>query len=144
VVALPCLDADGETHLHELTKAGVRLENVCLLARTNELIDQYERALRSAGFGVYRIRRSMPEDRRTSGLRLATMHRVKGLEFDYIVVAGVNEGVIPLTATPAAEADGFEAAEKETRERALLYVAVTRAKRAVLISSHGTKSSFLR
>ena len=133
-----------ENHLHELVKAGVRLENVCLLARTNELIDQYEGALRSAGFGVYRIRRSTPEDRRTSGLRLATMHRVKGLEFDYIVVAGVNEGVVPLRVGPAAEADPFEAAENETRERALLYVAVTRAKRAVLISSHGTKSSFLR
>jgi superfamily I DNA/RNA helicase/mRNA-degrading endonuclease RelE of RelBE toxin-antitoxin system len=131
-------------HLHELMKTGIQLENVCLVARTNELIDQYEAALRAAGFGVYRIRRSTAEDRRTSGLRLATMHRVKGLEFDYVVVAGVNDGVVPLTVTPAAEADAFEAAEKETRERALLYVAVTRAKRGVLISSHGAKSSFLQ
>jgi len=131
-------------HLHELAKAGIRLENVCLVARTNELVDQYEGALRAAGFGVYRIRRSAAEDRRTSGLRLATMHRVKGLEFDCIVVAGVNEGIVPLTQTPAGEADAFEAAENETRERALLYVAVTRAKRGVLISSHGTKSSLLR
>jgi superfamily I DNA/RNA helicase/mRNA-degrading endonuclease RelE of RelBE toxin-antitoxin system len=131
-------------HLHELAKAGFQMENVCLVARTNELIDQYEGALRAAGFTVYRIRRSTAEDRRTSGLRLATMHRVKGLEFDYVVVAGVNEGVVPLTATPGGAADAFEAAEKETRERALLYVAMTRAKRGVLISSHGTKSSLLR
>ena len=130
-------------HLHELEKAGVRLEDVCVVARTNELIDQYEGVLRAAGFGVYRIRRSTAEDRRTSGLRLATMHRVKGLEFDYVVVAGVNDGVVPLTATLGGEAGAFEAAEKETRERALLYVAVTRAKRGVFISSHGTKSAFL-
>ena len=71
------------------------------------------------------------------------MHRVKGLEFDYIIVAGVSEGIVPLTVSQSAATDTFEAAESETRERALLYVAVTRAKRGVLITSHGTKSPFL-
>ena len=114
------------------------------MARTNELIDQYEGAIKAAGIAVYRIRRSIAEDRRTPGLRLATMHRVKGLEFDYVIVAGVNEGIVPLTVSQPATAAAFEAAESETRERALLYVAVTRAKRGVLITSHGTKSPLLR
>lgn len=129
-------------YLSTLGKAGTKLENVCLVARTNELIDQYEGALRAVGIGAYRIRRSTAEERRTAGLRMATMHRVKGLEFDYIIVVGVNEGIVPLAALPTAS-DTFEAAENETRERALLYVAVTRAKRGVLITSHGKKSPFL-
>jgi len=74
---------------------------------------------------------------------LATMHRVKGLEFEHVIVAGVNEGIIPLKVHHSTETEAFEAAETETRERALLYVAVTRAKRGALITSHGVKSSFL-
>lgn len=130
-------------HIQALQKAGIQLDNVCLVARTNELIDQYEAALKAGKVDVYRIRRSMAEDRRAQGLRLATMHRVKGLEFDYIVVAGVNEGIVPLTASQTTVSDVYESAENETRERALLYVAVTRAKRAALVTSHGKKSRFL-
>jgi len=113
------------------------------VARTNELLDQYEAAIKAGGIPAYRIRRSIAEDRRTPGLRLATLHRVKGLEFEHVIVAGVNDGVIPLKVPGSTETEAFEAAETETRERALLYVAVTRAKRSVIITSHGKKSSFL-
>jgi len=130
-------------HLKMLQETGVALDTVCLVARTNELIDQYEGAMKAAGIPAYRIRRSVAEDRRAVGLRLATMHRVKGLEFDYVIVAGVNEGIVPLRVSLASESDALESAETETRERALLYVAVTRAKRGVFISSHGEKSAFL-
>ena len=130
-------------HLKTLQKSGVDLDNVCLVARTNELIDQYEGAIKALGIPVYRIRRSIAEDRRSPGLRLATMHRVKGLEFDYVIVAGVDEGVVPLVVSHSFEAESFEAAESETRERALLYVAVTRAKRGALVTCHAKKSPFL-
>lgn len=131
------------SHLKQLQGAGAHLDNLCLVARTNELIEQFRGAMEAAGIETYRIRRSIPEDRRIPGLRLATMHRVKGLEFDYVVVAAVNEGIVPLRVSQMSESDSFEASETETRERALLYVAVTRAKRGVLITSHGRRSSFL-
>ena len=131
------------THLNTLQKSGVAFDNICLVARTNELVEQYEGVIKSAGIPVCRIRRSVAEDRRTSGLRLATMHRVKGLEFDYVIVAGVNDGVVPLAVSHSSEAEAFEAAENETRERALLYVAVTRSKRGAILTAHGKKSPFL-
>jgi superfamily I DNA/RNA helicase/mRNA-degrading endonuclease RelE of RelBE toxin-antitoxin system len=130
-------------HIKSLQQSGVDLDNVCLVARTNELVDQYEGAIKSAGIPAYRIHRSIAEDRRNPGLRLATMHRVKGLEFEHVIVAGVNEGIVPLMVTQPSEGEAFEAAETETRERALLYVAVTRAKRSAIITSHGKKSAFL-
>lgn len=130
-------------HLKSLQKSGVDLDNVCLVARTNELVEQYEGAIQLAGIPTYRIRRSVAENRRTPGLRLASMHRVKGLEFDYVIVAGVNEGVVPLTARQLSELEAFETAENETRERALLYVAVTRAKRGAVITTHGRRSPLL-
>ncbi len=131
------------SHIKSLQKSGVNLDSVCLVARTNELVDHYEGAIKSAEIRVYRIHRSIAEDRQTPGLRLATMHRVKGLEFDHIIIAGVNEDVVPLTTIQTSYSDAFDAAENETRERALLYVAVTRAKRSAIVSTYGRRSPFL-
>ena len=47
------------------------------------------------------------------------MHRVKGLEFDHVIVAGVNKGVVPLSAS-AQCTDEFAKVESDTKERALL------------------------
>lgn len=71
------------------------------------------------------------------------MHRVKGLEFDRMVIAGVNDGVVPLAVALDGAADPTAAAERDLAERSLLYVAATGAKREALITSHGTPSPFL-
>jgi superfamily I DNA/RNA helicase len=73
---------------------------------------------------------------------MATLHRVKGLEFDFIFVVGVNDGIIPLSAAMAADND-FDRAENEIQERALLYVAGTRARQRLFVSSSGFPSTFL-
>jgi len=83
------------------------------------------------------------EDRSRPGLRLATMHRVKGLEFDRMIIAGVNADTVPLPAALNAASDPAVRAEAEVRERALLYVAATRARREVRITGWGEPSPFL-
>ena len=50
------------------------------------------------------------------GVRLATMHRVKGLEFPVMLLAGVNAGVVPLRVS-SVEGDPTARAEHEERER---------------------------
>lgn len=115
----------------------------CLVTRTNDMLDQYEAALKDAGIETLRIRRGEPEDHEAKGLRLATMHRVKGLEFDRIIIASVNAGVIPLAGGELQSDDEGVREEAEQRERALLYVAVTRARRQVLLTSHGKPSPWL-
>jgi len=82
-------------YIRKIETEGISLNGVCLVARTNELLKQYESALSERGLTTYSIRRSEAEDRRSPGLRLATMHRVKGLEFDRVIIAGVNEGIVP-------------------------------------------------
>ena len=118
--------------------------HTCLVARTNGLLEQYEAALGEAGIVTYRLKRSEAEDRDKPGLRLATMHRVKGLEFDRLIVAGVNDGVVPLSVGELRSQDGAVRSEAEKRERALFYVAVTRARREALITSHGKASPWLQ
>ena len=62
------------------------------------------------------------------------MHRVKGLEFDRMVIASVNENLVPLAAV-VHDDDGPERTAAETAERALLYVAATRAKKELVVLS---------
>lgn len=118
--------------------------HTCLVLRTRSLLDQYEAALQERGLESYRIRRSEAEDRSAPGLRMATMHRVKGLEFDRLVIAAVNEGVVPLETEDLRSDDGAVREETELRERALLYVATTRARREVLITSSGQPSPWMK
>jgi len=115
----------------------------CLVTRTNGLLEQYEAALNEVGVQTCRLSRTRSEDREAMGLRLATMHRVKGLEFDRLVVAGVNDGVVPLAVGDLRSGDGAVREEAEKRERALFYVAVTRARRNVLVTCHGRASPWL-
>lgn len=130
-------------HLRQFDAEKIPLNSVCLVARTTELLKQYQNALTAEGILCYPIRRSIPDDRSKPGLRLATMHRVKGLEFDHVIVAGANDGIVPLAAGDADILDEPERGENETRERALLHVAATRAKKEVLITSFGKKSRLL-
>ena len=122
---------------------GGALNEVCLLARTHDLLKQYEGALKAKGKEIYFVKRSEAEDRRKQGLRLATMHRVKGLEFDRVIIAGVNDGIVPLEGEWTKTSDSVIQNEGETHERALLYVAATRAKKDVVVTSFGKPSQFL-
>lgn len=93
------------------------------------MLQQYEGALKGQGLETYFVRRNEAEDRRKSGVRLATMHRVKGLEFDRVIIAGVNAGTVPLEGAWQQSNDQIIQKENENQEKALLYVAATRAKK---------------
>ena len=73
----------------------------------------------------------------------ADYHRVKGLEFNRVIIAGVNDGVVPLNMANVETSDPVVKKESETCERALLYVAATRAKKEVVVTSFGNKSIYL-
>ncbi len=119
------------------------LQDACLVARTNELVKQYQSALEAEGIQTYRLEDDDPDDRTRPGVRLATMHRVKGLEFDRVVIAAVNDGVIPHNKAVSGTSDAAVRAESEARERALLYVSATRAKKEVVVTGFGRPSPFL-
>jgi len=130
-------------YLNGLKQDNDSLKSVCLVARTNDLVKQYENALQNKGIKTYRLSRNEPDDRRKHGVRLGTMHRVKGLEFDYIIISGVNKNYVPLKLDDLKSPDPVIKKQAELRERALLYVSATRAKRGVLVTCFGEPSEFI-
>ena len=76
-----------------------------------------------------------------AALTLATAHGTKGLEFDHVIVAGMEAGRFPSGRTVAEAADPRRAYEEERR---LAYVAWTRARRSlVLLYDPAVPSPFL-
>jgi superfamily I DNA/RNA helicase len=129
--------------LDHRAEAGDDLRNTCLIARTKKLLDNYDGALQSAGLDTYPIEQDRAENRSKPGVRLATMHRAKGLEFDRVVVAGVSEGVVPHRRALSSAADETDRERARKHERSLLYVSATRAKREVVVTCHGEPSPWL-
>ena len=119
------------------------LRDTCIIARTASLLDNYSGALRAADIDTYPIKKDRAEDRSEPGVRLATMHRAKGLEFERVIVAGVSEGTVPLGRALSKAEDDATRQQIRKRERSLLYVSATRAKREVIVTAHDTPSPWL-
>lgn len=123
----------------ELVTGDATYEDICLVARKRQLLKDYGQALQAAGIECFVLHRDTAEYEGV-GIRLATMHRVKGLEFPHVFVVAVNEGIVPVTGY----VDGSDLdKDGEILERCLLHVATTRARDSLTVSSSGQPSRFL-
>lgn len=66
-------------------------------------------------------------------LTLMTVHSSKGLEYDYVFVAGMEEGIFP-------HATSFGDFDETEEERRLAYVAITRAKKELILTCSQTRN----
>lgn len=133
-------DAHLLAHIRDLQAQGQPLRGICVATRTSAERDAAAQSLEGE-IDHFVVGRSA-DDGGQEGVRVATMHRVKGLEFDHMVLASVNSGLVPLRQR-AAPADAVAESSMETEERSLLYVAATRAKKSLKCVSFGTPSRFL-
>ncbi|MEU2117113.1 UvrD-helicase domain-containing protein [Streptomyces sp. NPDC016459] len=125
-----------------LLAGGLAPHEIGVCARFNLSLDAAEDKLRALGIPVLRVKGQFAPG--TRGVRLATMHAMKGLEFRAVSVLGVNEGSVPFVreVTPR-EADPLQHDADLLRERCLLFVACTRARESLSVTSSGTPSPFL-
>lgn len=70
-----------------------------------------------------------------NAVTLMTVHAAKGLEFDYVFVTGLEEGLFPHERNPE---DGVD----DEEERRLFYVALTRARKQVFLSYASVRTIF--
>lgn len=128
--------------IKRLVGGGVAIKNICVVARTHKLLDDYIAQFTANGIRSFEIKRSKSDDRSLDGIRIATMHRVKGLEFQYVFIVAANNRIIPL-ASAIDCTDAISEQESITSEKCLLYVALTRAQKGAYISGYGQMSEFL-
>jgi len=79
----------------------------------------------------------------SSKVCICTMHLAKGLEFRAVAVMACDDQIIPSQSRIEAITDEADLEEVYATERHLLYVAVTRARDRLLVSSAGHASEFL-
>jgi superfamily I DNA/RNA helicase len=91
-------------------------------ARTNNDLDNLAAIMQKRGLVFLRLNKDTSDDPLKPGIRLATMHRGKGLEFDITVIAGY-QGVQHYVTQFSRDGD------TEVAERCVLYITATRAKR---------------
>lgn len=143
IAFFPSLSEEKKFIAETITKllVDVKPETICLVARTNkQLIEDYIPGLICAKVDYLLLSTDTSEDT-GAGVRLATMHRVKGLEFHHVIIAGVNAGVIPWESSQ--KLDENEYYDSDLQERCLFHVASTRARDTLTITCYGIKSSFL-
>ena len=99
--------------INSLKDNGVALTDICIVARTKKLVDDYIAQFTKAGIRSYAIKRNKSDDR-----------------------------IVPL-ASAINRTDSVSEAESIASEKCLLYVALTRAQKGAYITSYGRQSEFL-
>ncbi|MGI8663347.1 MAG: ATP-dependent DNA helicase UvrD2 [Acidimicrobiales bacterium] len=117
--AMTLLDSSGGA-------AGSHLDDLEALL---QVADLHPEAVTFAGW----LRDALHRERVEGGVTLSTIHRVKGREWDRVVVFGVTDGIVP-----------HRLAEDIEEERRVLHVAITRCRdTAIVLGDAGRPSPFL-
>lgn len=127
--------------LAERSKEGVMPHEIGVFVRSEAEIDRARAAIGKTGL-PFKILDDNVET--TSGqVSIGTMHLAKGLEFRTVVVMACDDEVIPLQSRIETVADDTDLEEIYNTERHLLYVACTRARDHLLVTSVAPASEFL-
>ena len=116
-------------------------QTIAALARRWNALDTLAGALDGAHTIPFTVIKDREGDAVRPGVKLTTFHSAKGLEFDHVVLFGVDEGDAP---QPRHGEMTPEEREDHLRyERRLLYVAMTRARDALYVVHGPSPSPFL-
>jgi superfamily I DNA/RNA helicase len=114
--------------------------DICIAGQRKETVQQFHSHFHKQGQKIMMIEKNS-EISVPGYLNTSTFHSLKGLEFKIIFLVGLNNQSF---LKPKANISDQERCEAEKREKALLYVAMTRAKMQLFLSGNGTQSPLLQ
>ncbi|MFH9469047.1 SAV_2336 N-terminal domain-related protein [Streptomyces clavifer] len=123
-------------------RQGVLPSDIGVCARAGRTLDAAGAVLREAGVPVARSDGSFQAQ--ADGVFLATMHRMKGMEFRCVAVLGATAMAIPFgDQVTRPQVDELQHEKDLLLERQLLFVACTRARESLAVSWSGEASPFV-
>ncbi len=144
-VLLDVLDATGYREAlrsENNAESDARLENLAeLVGSIRDFELEAQAAGESATLDGFLERVSLQADvdqmKNEPKVTLMTVHGAKGLEFDLVLLTGMEEDMFPYQ-----KMDGSQGPEEMEEERRLAYVAVTRARKKLVLTHAGTRQIF--
>ena len=143
-----CLEESVDTEraatakwLKQMVSAGVLPQEIGLIVRSDKELSRATGAAEAAGL-PFRVL----DDHATTlhgHVSVCTMHIAKGLEYRAVAVMACDDEIVPSQARIEAVTDEADLEEVYATERHLFYVAITRARDHLLITSGGPPSEFL-
>lgn len=121
----------------EKKEAESRIENLNELIRAAQYFeDQTKGSVKDFLDEVALIQDQLNQvDEENIQVQMMTLHAAKGLEFDHVLIVGLEEGLLP-------SARSLESEESVEEERRLFYVGITRAKEYLLICNASFRSTY--
>lgn len=123
------------------TSEGIKPHEIGVFVRSATELERACTAVGQAGL-AYKVLDEHVETM-AGQVSISTMHLAKGLEFRAVVVMACDDDIIPLQERIETVADDADLQEVYDTERHLLYVACTRARDHLLVTSGDVPSEFL-
>ncbi len=120
----------------KFTNAQERTENIMELVRFAGEFESLAEFLERASLLQSADTPSDAQGSNANPVNLMTIHIAKGLEFDYVFIIGVNEGMLP-------HERSMDKLDQVEEERRLMYVAMTRARKRLYVLFHAFASRFV-
>ena len=127
--------------LEERLADGLQPEEIGIFVRSEAQLPRAKAALEAAGLAYKVLDQKM--DTVAGSASLCTMHLAKGLEFRAVAVMACDDEIIPLQERIETASDPSDLEDVYNTERHLLYVACTRARDHLLVTSVDPASEFL-
>ena len=125
--------------LLRLTNYKAKLQDICVVARNKSELEKISEYFYKLKVPTNIVNTEQYDDPSIPKLKLATMHRIKGLEFKYVFVVSLNEKLINVKTSSDERIEDYNF----YNEHALLYVAMTRAQKKVYLLAYDKLSCML-
>lgn len=123
-----------------MLKQGYQLSDIAVVAKFNKNLQLIQDSLIEKEVACTLFKTDQDESFSSPKVKLITMHSIKGLEFKVVILADLNQDIIPF---PSRNLSEEERKNEELLERKLLYVGMTRAQEKLFMCSYGTASIFM-
>ncbi len=140
--------AEFEFVIQRIIASGLKGHEIFVLSRTNRQLNELSASMKARGI-MHIVRTDeirKPAEAGEGEVTLATIHAIKGMEAEMVFILGCTSTNFPCKGSehPIVDMVATEDYDKEEEERRVFYVALSRAKKTLYLTYHGSSiTSFI-